>query len=194
MKKLIICIICLMFITGCFNYREIDTLANVSSIIIHHENNEFVLVIEVSKNFEGENRSYLINTSGLSFEAAINSANQNYNKVLYFANVDLILLTTNALNKLSEITRYINRDLHFSYNFNMAITHNASDLYEFAQDYDDIFGVFIRELVNNGLNNRYNVTYLNFLANFVNNNIIRLPVLNVRDNQITFNLVEVRYE
>jgi len=192
MKKIIIIIIFLFLITGCYNYREIDLLGNVTSIIIHYENNEFKLTIEVAEATPDGNISYLIHTSGLSFERAINNANQNYHKILYFANLDLMLLTHDSLNKIDSVIRYINRDLHFSYNFNLAITNDTKELIQFVEEYDAIFGLFIRQIMNNNYNNRYNITYLNFLNDFVNKNRIIIPALNINDEQINFNLIEVQ--
>ena len=191
MKKILFCI-CLFLVTGCYNYREIDSLGNVSTIIVHHENDEFILTFEVGETVDGENISYLIETSGLTFERASNNANQNYNKTLYFGNLDLLLLTPSSLDELSSIIRHINRDLHFSFNFNLAVTNEALELIKHVDEYDSIFGIFIRELLNNNLNNRYDVTYLNFLSDFVNNNLVRVPTLNINDDQITFNMIEVQ--
>jgi len=192
MKKIIIYIITLFLLTGCYNYREIDSLGNVTSIIVHYEDDKFNLIIEIAETTEEGNVSYLIHTSGLTFERAINNANQNYNKILYFANLDLLLLTGDGLNKINSVIRHINRDLHFSFNFNLAVTNEPIDLTEYVEEYDAIFGTFIRQLVNNNLNDRYNITYLQFLNDFINNNRIRLPVLNIHDEQITFNLIEVQ--
>ena len=192
MKKIIILIVSLILITGCYNYREIDSLANVSSIIVHHENGEFNLTIEVAEATDDGNVSFLIQTSGLTFERAIESANQNFHKILYFANVDLMLITHDAINEIDSIIRHINRDLHFSYNFNLAITADTDELIEFVEEYETIFGLFIRQIINNDYNSRYNITYLHFLSDFINDNRIILPSLNITDEEITFNLIEVR--
>ena len=50
MKKTIISLICLLSLTGCYNYRELNDLAIVSGISIAKVNNQYELTVEVEKN------------------------------------------------------------------------------------------------------------------------------------------------
>ena len=50
MKKLLLIIISLCFLTGCYNYNELEDLSVVSSMIIDYQDDNYLISLEVYDN------------------------------------------------------------------------------------------------------------------------------------------------
>ena len=77
MKKIIILILCLFVMTGCYNYIELDELAVVSSIFIDKEDDNFKIGIEV---YDEDDKVQIFDDAGPSLTEAFNSAEEKSKK------------------------------------------------------------------------------------------------------------------
>ena len=85
MKKLLIIIICL-FLTGCYNYVEINDLELVNGIFLDYKSDKYIGSFDIDeiKSSEGITISDLFR----NFEESISIQNSNYRKSIYILFLD----------------------------------------------------------------------------------------------------------
>jgi len=191
MKKIIFFILIIFLLTGCKHYQEINTLDIVSSVVIDYKNNYYHLIIETKTMVDDdEASSSLIETSGRSIEHAL-SRLETHSKTLYFANLDVLLLTPDALKKIDYIINYINYHYHININFNMALINDSYEVFEYNQE---VFGKHFKAILEKPDNQKYNILYPRFLNDYFSKRILMLPRISFKDEKISLTLVEVPYE
>ncbi|MDD2504880.1 MAG: Ger(x)C family spore germination C-terminal domain-containing protein [Bacilli bacterium] len=187
MKKIIILTIILL-LTGCYNYKEVSDLAFISSFSIDYtNNNEFNIILEIKENNKDNLfSSYLLEGYGKTIEAAIQNASLSFNKNLYFINLDILLISSNAANlKLNNILDYVTRDNNFALDFNIAICDDSKGAIENILKKEEIFGRYINTLFKNTDNNVINIKLNDLLNSYLNHYYdIILPIINLKDNTI----------
>ncbi|MDD4188001.1 MAG: Ger(x)C family spore germination C-terminal domain-containing protein [Bacilli bacterium] len=186
MKKIIILFACLL-LTGCYNYKEVSDLAFVSSLALDYQDNNFNIILEIEEN-QKDNKfsSYILEGTGKTIEAAIQNASLSFNKDLYFINLNILLISTEAANKkLSNILDYVTRDNNFSFDFNIAICDKPKEAIENIIKQEEIFGKYISNLFKNTDSNIINIKLDNLLNNYLNKDYdIILPIINIKENTI----------
>ena len=97
MKKILLIII-IIFLTGCYNYTEINDLAFISSIGIDYNktNEKFIVTYEIlNDNSTGEakiNKSYTISAEGKNITDAFNNTSLKVNNKPYFYHLKIIAI------------------------------------------------------------------------------------------------------
>lgn len=187
MKKIILVFI-IFLLSGCFNYKEVSDLAFISGFGIDYLNDNFHIILEVQENDE-ETSSYLLEGSGRTIESAIQNASLSFNKNLYFINLDILLISSEAANKkLPNILDYVTRDNNFSFNFNIAICDNQKHAMENILNKKEIFGRYINSLFKNTDTNVINIKLDKLLNHYLNDKYdIILPVFNIIEDNIIIN-------
>lgn len=186
MKKIILLFACL-FLSGCYNYKEVSDLAFVSSLALDYQNNNFNIILEIEENHkDNKYSSYILEGTGKTIEAAIQNASLSFNKDLYFINLNILLISTDATNnKLTNILDYVARDNNFSFNFNIAICDHPKDAIENIMQKEEIFGKYLSTLLKNTDSNIINIKLDNLLNNYLNENYdIILPIINIKEDTI----------
>lgn len=194
MKKIIILIILFLFITGCYNYKEINNLAIVSSLAIDYQENNFKIIIEIVENRKDDKYlSYYLKGTGPSIESAIKNASTSLNKDLYFINLDILLISSNAANlKLNKILDFVTKDNNFSFDYNIAICNKSEEVIQNIINQENIFGHFIKNIYDNTNNNVINIKIHNLLELYLNNyQDIILPIFDLQNNHIIMNQAAV---
>jgi len=80
MKKLLL-IICILFLTGCTDYVEINDLAIITGIIIDYKDDKYNLITELIMN-EEENDVKVYETEAVTIETALAKISKMTNKEL----------------------------------------------------------------------------------------------------------------
>ena len=189
MKKIFLIIICLL-LTGCYNYKEINNLAIVSSLAINFKDDNFEVIIEIGENNKDDKySSYILKGIGTSIESAIKNASTSLNKDLYFINLDVLLISSDAANlKLNKILDFIARDNNFSFDYNIAICDKSEEVIQTLINQEKIFGNYIKNVYDNTNNNLINIKICNLLDIYLNNyQDIILPIFDIQNKSIIMN-------
>ena len=98
MKKILIIIFCLIFVSGCSNYNELNDLAIVSAMGIEKEKEIFKVTLEVfkeekqSESGSSAKKSLSVKGSGNSIDEAINDCAFSSEKLLFFPHLEAIII------------------------------------------------------------------------------------------------------
>lgn len=116
--SLILIFLSIFFLTGCWNYNELNQLAICSGMAIDKENGEYKvsLMIANSKKYqvsskEGESQKVVYSGSGKTVDDAVNKINLESPKKIYFGHLSIILVSDEVakegmLNIMDFLVRY----------------------------------------------------------------------------------------
>ena len=129
MKKIIIAILMMFLLTGCYNYKELNDLGIVSAIGISKENDEFTLdvqlvnIVEAGKNGISEAPISVITGKGKTIFEAARSLNLKSSKTFFISNLEYVLLDKSILKSdMNEVIDYLTRDARLPLNFLIVTT------------------------------------------------------------------------
>ena len=129
MKKILIIIVTVLFLGGCYDNVELNDLSLISGIGIDYINDEYLVIYEVLNDNKSDNAtdllSYTVDGSGKTISDAFINANYKLGKKAYFAHLKLMILSENVINNhLENIIDYILRDTNIRDEFNVLISSN----------------------------------------------------------------------
>ena len=117
MKKIFFLIIFIFFLTGCYDYQELNSRAIVSGIGIDYKEDEFEVTLEIlnTKKSESEQenteKTYYVVGSGKTIAEAILTANLKVSKDPYYSHLKVMVISEDvAKGKLQEIVDYLLRE------------------------------------------------------------------------------------
>lgn len=117
MKKLLILLIIPLFLTGCFDYQELNNRAIIAGVAIDYQENSFEVDLEIlnnKKNNSQENESdktYYVSGIGTTLDEAFQTAHSKLSKDPYYSHLKLLILGTElAEEKLEDVLDYMIRD------------------------------------------------------------------------------------
>lgn len=138
MKKILI-ILCLLFLTGCSQYNELNSLAIIKSIGITKENN-YILYAEIIEEIDKDNnpQTRIIEATGKTIDEIFTNIKILVNKEIYLSHIDLIILHEKLKNEdLQNIINYFLSHKEFRNNFLVLISEDIQTVLEKAK-YDEI--------------------------------------------------------
>lgn len=126
MKKLILLIIIIFSLTGCYDNIELTDLAIISGIGIDYKDEKYVVTYEILSNTKTlENTTLKSNTvtgSGKNISEAFINANYKIGNKAYFAHLKLVVLGEEILNgHIEGITDYLLRDINIRDEFKVVV-------------------------------------------------------------------------
>lgn len=155
MKKIIILILCLFVMTGCYNYIELDELAVVSSIFIDKEDDNFKIGIEV---YDEDDKVQIFDDAGPSLTEAFNSAEEKSKKKFYFRHINAVIITDRV--NIEDIVYYFFRNPDTNDNFAFVYT-NQDKIYEDEE-------VNIGELIKNNIDDDDLCSFFEIMKGHIN--------------------------
>ena len=133
MKKLWVIIFLTFFLTGCFDYQELNTRAIISGIAIDYENEEYLLNLEIlnNKKSEGEEnasaKTYYVEGTGQTISEAFSNCHLKIAKEPYYAHLKVVILSeSTAKEKLKEVVDYFIREPSVRNIFLPVVSKNAA--------------------------------------------------------------------
>ena len=128
MKKILL-ILFLLPLCGCYNYIELNELGVVSMLTIDYQENEYKINLEIRENKKDDDEtSKIYKSTGSSVDKAIQNTSLSLNKTLYFVDIDILMLSTNAINeKLDAILDYLTRENNIGNNFYLLVDDNIEE-------------------------------------------------------------------
>lgn len=195
MKKVLIIIIFLFTLTGCYNYVEINNLVLISGIGIDYDNDEYKITFEVlNQNKENSDSNFewgkAITVSGNTIANAFSNFEEKISKKAYYAHMKLMILSENvAKNKFKEITEFILRNNEIRNNFYLAISdeYKPEELLNIQDKYYPVASDQIKDIIENKKYRNY-ITNDSLFKNIVNNYLtsnknIYLTTLSLEDKK-----------
>lgn len=189
MKKIILIIICLLFLTGCYDYQELSDMNIVNGIGIDFKDEEYIVSLETVKSSKGES-SNKITTNVISgkdkiLANAINQAINNSGKKAYFKHVDLVIISEElAKNGIGDVVDYMLRDVTVSSSFFTVIADDPEKILTTEIDDNSISNLIVDTI-------RYNVdaTQIDNIDLIVSNIInekkdIALPYIEMKNENV----------
>lgn len=178
--KLIILVISLLCLSGCYDNIELNNLAIISGIGIDYHDNNYYLTYEILNDIKtSENttmKSYTIMGSGKNLPDAFTDANYKVGKKPYFAHLKIVLYSDTIIkNHLDKISDFLIRDTAIRDEFIPIAVKDVSpdEILKHNSDNIPVVSDFIMNLINNEkYNNNLAVTdvYQIFLAKLISNN------------------------
>lgn len=167
MKKLLIIIFCL-FISGCNNYRELNNIAVVSALGIDYKDNMYEVSVLVKDNTkDGEDKTSIYSYSGKSLDEAIKRIGLLASKTLYFIDLNVLVVSESATSKLQSIMDYLSRENNVGINFYILCDNNFKDSFKLMQDNDNVYGDYVKGILQDNYSNVVRVKYTPFLQKFL---------------------------
>ena len=187
MKKILLMFL-VFFLTGCYDYTEINDLSFVSAIGIDYEDEEFKLTFELLNDTKkGESSSsqegYTISGSGSSISKAFENISLKIPKTPYFYHLKAMIISEDvAKDHMKEITEYIIRNPKIRNEFYLVIAKDVSakEIVKNTDKNNPIVGNQITKLIDSNRDG-YSVTFAkpfeDILEKFANGKIS--PIVSV---------------
>lgn len=136
MRKILILIPLLFFLTGCNNYRELNDLAIISGINIKKEDDNFIINAEIINPKKEQDTSsgkepdcIIYEGKGKSVQEAFRSIVKTSPQKLYGAHMNILIIEEDtAKNGISEILDFLTRDPEIRSEFYVLISKNTDNL------------------------------------------------------------------
>ena len=169
MKKILF--FCLLIITGCTKYNDLNDLTIIKSIGISYDNN-YHLYAQIIEDIDKDNEPNMkmIETTGESIKDIFNNLESQINKQVFLSHIDLLVLDNNLkTNNYQEIIDYFIANNDFRNDFYCVFSSEIKTLLKESK-YDEV-EVSLET-------NEKNITIKNFdnvITDFIDNKKIILP-------------------
>ena len=193
MRKILLVVIILITLTGCYNYRELNDLAIVSAISVSKVDEEYNVIVQVVKPKKEQDTSNINQPNFITFKSKGETLQEAFRlivkespKKIYGAQMQVLLLDESvAKDNLSDILDFFAREPEVRNEFYVLVSKNDNVL-EVLTPLDNISSQNIMESLE--ANNKYLgyanlVTFNDLLAYYQNERIqIALPSIYLTGN------------
>lgn len=157
MKKIILLIIILFGMTGCYDYQELNNRAIVSGISIDYDLEEYTINYEILNNKKSgkddqEVKAYMVEGKGKTIVEAFQNANDKIDKETYLSHLKVLILSeTAAKEKLRDIVDYLLRDPYIRNIFTPVVAKNstAKEILNSTSEESPVVSEKIQQLIEN---------------------------------------------
>ena len=170
MKKIILLVITSFFLTGCFDYVELNELSVITMVIVDKKDNNYNIAFEIlndkkDKDNSQVNKSIIVRGSGKTISAAINNTISKTPKLAYLAHLKVLAISKNvARNNLKEIIEFFLRNPNVRNEFYLTIVNNDNpfDILNINKDEMPIASDVISSVLKDNKRTTNNITNSNF--------------------------------
>lgn len=196
MKKIVILLISVLFVSGCYNYRELNELAIGSGLGLEFKDNEYHAYLQVINinNFSTQTGSDKSNfniyeAKGKTIFEAIRNINTTLSKEIFLSHMKIVVLDDSLFSDLEGVIDFLMNELEISLNVPIVATttHNPKDILSIMPFNEEINGSEISNLVEinsvkKGL--ALSVTAKDFFTNYFDKGISNtLSVISIEDEK-----------
>jgi len=194
MRKIIVLIMLTLTLTGCnTNYKSLNDLGIVSSLIIDKEDDKYKVNIEIYKETKESSKkeSYFVSGKGKHLKDALDNASLLVSKNLYFTHINAIIVSKSVIDgDMETIFNYLSRRIDLNSNYYILVTDDVDKLLDSKDKDNPILGEKIKNLTNFSTNNGaiLNYDFLEKLYNYIHPKIdVVLNKVSVKSDKIKIN-------
>lgn len=132
--KILILILALFTLSGCYNYVEVENMDIVSSIVVDYKNEKYNIKLEVVE----KDKTKVIDGTGTSLSEAFESISLISPNKVYLSHLNAVLFTKSV--DLKELTNYFLREPKVNTTFYFLLTEKA-DVYQDTNLGEDIYKI-----------------------------------------------------
>lgn len=173
-RRIFIILFLIIFITGCYNYVEINNLVIISGIGIDYQDESFILSVEALYNEEKDGETGKVFTSsGKTLTDAFNELSMKLDKEPYLTHLKVIVISKNVANKqMNSLFDFFLRNNQIRNIFNVVIAENATPE-EILNTHSKLFKVSserIKDLLENNQYSNYiskNTYFKKIVSNYL---------------------------
>lgn len=168
MKKIILIVIMIFFVTGCYDYIELNDLSIISGIGIDKENDEYKVTYEIlsdQKSSGQAEKSIIIEGTGNTIADAFTNANKEVPKLAFYPHLKVLVLSEEIANeKMYDIVDYVLRSPRIRNEFYVVIAKEAkaNDIFTKVGDDIKIVSTQIETMLKNNPRRKNNATPYTF--------------------------------
>jgi len=132
MKKIIILIMSLFLLNGCYDYNELNDIAIISGVGIDYKNDNYSVTFEIistkkSGDSSGSSSSYTVSSEAKSITEAFLKIGNSLDKVAYYDHIEMVIISEEiAKNKMVEVSEFLIRSPKLRNEFYLAIAKDAT--------------------------------------------------------------------
>ena len=194
MKKFFIVIVIMLFVTGCYDYQELNDMSVVDGIAIDYEDDKYEVKLEVVSSEKGKDgneiKTKVISSKDKVLANAFYKATKKASGDIYLGHVSLLVVSENVAEKgLNDVIDYVLRDIRISNDYSILVTDNI-DLFKIDSKNESI-SQKVNKIANVSLGINNNVTVDMVGSMLVNNRIdLVIPYLEIdKDKTIISKIV-----
>lgn len=171
MKKLLILLIIPLFLTGCFDYQELNERAIVSGLAIDLKEEDFEVTLEIlnskksDSDKESTEKTYYVKGTGKTLSEAIQLANLKVSKDAYYSHLKVMVISEEiAKEKMEAIIDYLLREPNIRNIFIPVLAEGckASDILETTSTANPVSSETIQSLLENNIASNHLALKLDF--------------------------------
>lgn len=187
MKKFFIVVVIMLFVTGCYDYQELNDISVVDGIVIDYVDDKYEVKLEVvssEKSKDGnEIKTKVISSKDKVLANAFYKATKKASGDIYLGHVSLLVVSENVAKKgLNDVIDYVLRDIRISNDYSILVTDNI-DLFKIESKNESI-SQKVNKIANVSLGIHNTVTVDMVGSMLVNNRIdLVIPYLEIDDDK-----------
>ena len=184
MKKIFL-ITLIFLLTGCFNYRELNDIAIITSIGIDYDKEYKVsfLIADSKEDNSNEYKSTIITGNGKTLEKCFSNIKKKSSKKLYYGHLKLVIINENILD-ISYIINTLTKNYETLRKVNLVLAHNTSsyDLLDTPSKLDSFSSSNIIEILKN---NTKSILLSEFIYKMINDGYDNiLPSISLENEEV----------
>ena len=167
MKKFFIVIVIMLFVTGCYDHRELNDMSVVDGIAIDYKDDKYEVKLEVVSSEKGKDgneiKTNVISSKDKVLANAFYKATKKSSGDIYLGHVSLLVVSENVAKRgLNDVIDYVLRDIRISNDYSILVTDNI-DLFSFSIESLSTYGYTLKnvtlDLANNPIENNVETEY-----------------------------------
>ncbi len=150
MKKIIVLIIILFSLTGCYDNIELSNISIINAIGIDYKDNKYVVTYEIISDDKDNKLSYTITGESSNIIDAFTETNYRVAKEPYFAHLKLVIISENILNNnFKEVLDYLFYNNEIRDEFYLLVTDdNPENILNNVNNLEPVASNYITNLLN----------------------------------------------
>lgn len=187
MKKFFIIIVIMLFVTGCYDYRELNDMSVVDGIAIDYKDDKYEVKLEVVSSEKGKDgneiKTKVISSKDKVLANAFYKATKKSFGDIYLGHVSLLVVSENVAKRgLNDVIDYVLRDIRISNDYSILVTDNI-DLFKIDTKNESI-SQKVNKIANVSLGMNNNVTVDMVGSMLVNKRIdLVIPYLEIDEDK-----------
>ncbi|MBR1413351.1 MAG: Ger(x)C family spore germination protein [Bacilli bacterium] len=140
-RKIIILLLFLLFITGCYDYQELNNLGIVTGIAIDYKDDKYNVTLEIlndkKESISSSLEAYTISSDGTNIAQAFTNVNEKLDKQAFYPHTKVVIISEEiAKNHIKDIADYIlrNQEIRDQFYLLVAVDTSSEDIITSQQE------------------------------------------------------------